>query len=52
MIGLTVAGGGVGTSIAVPFSKRQRNGQELDLGAVSSQWVAEHRLGRTDDTQR
>ena len=32
--------------------KCDRSGQELDLGAVSNQWVAEHRLGQTHDTQR
>jgi hypothetical protein len=51
MIALPVAGGRVATNIAVLVSKRQRNGQELDLGAVSNQWVAEHRLGQTHDTQ-
>jgi hypothetical protein len=52
MIALSASDGGVATGITLLLSKRQRNGQELDLGAVSNRWVAEHRLGQTHDPQR
>jgi hypothetical protein len=48
MIGGAVVAGG----IVALLGARHRSGQEVDLGAVSNQWVAEHRLGQTHDTQR
>jgi hypothetical protein len=52
MIGLSIVGGAVVAGIVALLTTRQRSGQELDLGAVSNQWVAEHRLGQTHDTRR
>ena len=62
MVGGAVVAGPVSTvstvstvspvSTVALLSTRQRSGQELDLGAVSNQWVAEHRLGQTHDKQR
>lgn len=37
-------------AIVVIVSWRRR-GQDVDLGAVSHQWMAEHRLGQTHDRQ-
>ena len=52
MIALWIVGGVLVAGIVALLSVRQKSGQELDLGAVSNQWVAEHRLGQTHDTQR
>lgn len=52
MIVLWTVGGLVVAGIIARLSTRQRSGQELDMGAVSNQWVAEHRLGQSHDAQR
>ena len=52
MIALWIVGGAVVAGIVVLLSARQRSGQDLDLGAVSNQWVAEHRLGSSHATRR
>jgi len=38
------------TIVALIRSWQRRSGPE-DLGAVSSQWVTEHRLGRPNDSR-
>jgi hypothetical protein len=52
MIALRVAGEGLATGSVVLLSTRQRSGRELELGAVSNQWVAKHRLVQTHDAHR
>jgi hypothetical protein len=51
MIALRVAGEGLATG-SVVLSTRHRSGRELELGAVSNQWVAKHRLVQTHDAHR
>jgi hypothetical protein len=48
----TVIGVGVVAIIAVVVGLAQRFGVRPDLGSVSDQWVAEHRLSQPRDTQR
>ena len=47
VIGLTVAAAVVGL---VAFWRR--SDQPADMGAVSHQWIAEHRLGSGQDSRR
>jgi hypothetical protein len=41
----------VGAIIALVHAWQQRRGDQ-DLGAVSHQWIAEHRLGHANDSRR
>jgi hypothetical protein len=43
---------GVLAVVAVAFGWLQGRTQQADLGAVSHQWIAEHRLSQTQDSQR
>ena len=43
VMGLAVAGGAVAA-----FTSWRRGGSDTDLGAVSHQWISEHRLGHGD----
>ena len=45
--GLGLAAGIIGL-----VSAWQRGDQRKDMGAVSSQWIAEHRMGSGDDSRR
>ena len=49
-----VAGLALVACIVALISAWQRNGQSSDMGAVSTQWIAEHRLGhgRHNDSRR
>jgi hypothetical protein len=47
VVGLGLAAGIVGLVSAL-----QRSDQRRDMGAVSSQWIAEHRMGSGDDSRR
>jgi len=44
----------VTTGVAIPLvtSWRRRRSHVVDLGAVSHQWIAEHRLGSGDESGR
>ena len=46
--------GGLAAILAIVAVVRswQRRSDERDLGAVSHQWVAEHRLGHANDSRR
>jgi hypothetical protein len=48
VIGLVITG----IAITLVTSWRRRRGHVVDLGAVSHQWIAEHRLGSGDETGR
>ena len=52
MITIWIVLGAVVAGAIVLLTTRRRGGQDMDLGAVSNQWVAEHRLGSTHDSQR
>jgi hypothetical protein len=41
----------VGAAVALISSWKSGGGQ-ADLGAVSSQWISEHRLGHDQDSRR
>ena len=41
----------VGASSALGLSWRRHN-KEQDMGAVSHQWIAEHRMGHANDSQQ
>jgi hypothetical protein len=41
----------IGAIIALIRAWQQRRGDQ-DLGAVSHQWIAEHRLGHANDSRR
>ena len=41
----------VGASSALGLSWRRHN-REQDMGAVSHQWIAEHRMGHANDSQQ
>ncbi len=47
LVGLGVAGG----LFAIVTAWQRRSG-EPDLGAVSTQWIAEHRFGQGNDQRR
>jgi hypothetical protein len=47
VVGLGVVGG-----IVTLVSMWQRGDQGTDMGAVSSQWISEHRLGQNNDSRR
>ena len=43
---------GVGVTIVATFRWFQGRRRQVDLGYVSHQWVAEHRLSQTQESQR
>lgn len=47
-----VVGLGVLAAIVAVISVWQRGDQPTDMGAVSSQWISEHRLGQNNDSRR
>lgn len=47
-----VVGLGVMAAIVVLIGLWQRSDQRADMGAVSSQWISEHRLGQNNDSRR
>jgi hypothetical protein len=46
-----VAGLGLAAGIVALVTAWSRN-ERADMGAVSSQWIAEHRMGSGDDSRR
>jgi len=44
--------GAVVAAVVALIAMRTRSGPSRDLGAVSSQWISEYRLGSTDDYSR
>jgi len=48
----TAIGVGVVAVLAVVLGVAQRVGVRSDLGSVSDQWIAEHRLSQVQDTHR
>jgi hypothetical protein len=48
---VVLALGGAGAAVAVVTSWL-RGSQAEDMGAVSNQWIAEHRLGSNQDSRR
>jgi hypothetical protein len=46
VMGLSVAG-----ALVAAFASWRR-GADVDLGAVSHQWISEHRLGHGEDARR
>ena len=47
-----VLGAAVIAAIAIFISSLRRGDGEADMGAVSHQWIAEHRLGPGSDLRR
>jgi len=47
LVGLAIAGG-----IGAIVSSLRRADRPADLGAVSTQWIAEHRFGSGQDSRR
>jgi len=47
VVGLVVA-----AAVIAFVSSWQRRGEHSDLGAVSNQWIAEHRFGQGNDSRR
>jgi hypothetical protein len=47
-----VVGVGLAVGIIALVAAWQRGGAPADMGAVSSQWIAEHRMGSGDDSRR
>ena len=47
-----VVGLGIVAAIVAVISLWQRGDQRTDMGAVSSQWISEHRLGQNNDSRR
>ena len=47
-----VIGLGLGGAVVALVVSWRRGGQPEDLGAVSHQWIAEHRLGSNQDSRR
>ncbi len=47
-----VIGLGVVAALVALIGLSQRGGQRADLGAVSNQWISEHRLGQNNDSRR
>jgi hypothetical protein len=43
---------GVAVAMLMLAAAWRRRGQETDLGSVSHQWIAEHRMGQGHDSQR
>jgi hypothetical protein len=49
---LVIAGVGLAAAVVALVASWSRGGRTTDLGAVSSQWIAEHRLGSGQDSRR
>jgi hypothetical protein len=47
-----VVGIGLVTGVVALISAWHRGAERADMGAVSSQWIAEHRLGAGNDSRR
>ena len=47
LVGLGLAG-----AIVVALTAWQRRGSPADMGAVSNQWITEHRFGQQNDLRR
>ena len=47
-----VVGLGLAAGVVALVSAWQRGDERADMGAVSSQWIAEHRMGSGDDSRR
>jgi hypothetical protein len=47
-----VIGASVAVAVFVFGRSRQRSDRDANMGSVSSHWVAEHRLGPGNDSQR
>jgi hypothetical protein len=47
VMGLSVAG-----ALVAAFTSWRRGAADVDLGAVSHQWISEHRLGQSEDAGR
>lgn len=47
VIGVGLVGG-----IVALLTAWQRGDQGTDMGAVSNQWISEHRLGQSNDSRR
>ena len=47
VVGLGIVGAGIALVSAL-----QRGPKQTDLGAVSNQWISEHRLGQREDPRR
>ena len=47
-----IIGFGILGALVVLVGLSQRRGRRADLGFVSDQWVAEHRLSQTQDARR
>lgn len=52
MIYLIAIGAGLAVAALVLGRSRQRTDGDANLGSVSSHWVAEHRLGPSNDSHR
>lgn len=49
---LVIAGVGIAAALVALVTSWSRGGSAPDLGAVSNQWIAEHRLGSGQDSRR
>jgi hypothetical protein len=47
-----VLGIGVAVAVLMLTTSWRRRDQEVDLGSVSHQWIAEQRMGQAHDPQR
>ena len=52
MTAIWIAAGLVLTAAATLLTFRARADRAADMGAVSHQWISEHRLGTSDDPRR
>jgi len=52
IIWIALIGLAVGSAAVLAFRRTQGRGAQTDLGSVSTQWVSEHRLGKTQESQR
>lgn len=49
---LVITGVGIAAAVVAVVTSWSRGGHTTDLGAVSNQWIAEHRLGSGQDSRR
>ena len=49
---LVIAGVAIAVAIVALVMSWSRGGNTADMGAVSGQWIAEHRLGSGQDSRR
>jgi hypothetical protein len=49
---LIITGVGIAAAVVAVFTSWSRGGKPSDMGAVSNQWIAEHRLGSGQDSRR